>query len=132
MKVESNMFCRKACRPYGSMANSSMQREPAWACVPSRGGRLVRFWGLRFGLPHTNTRPDETIVIDVALSVSEGQFPTRRFYDYPWLFMWLMAGLYCFTTRWAASRVRFSRSRDSGELAVQWMPFFLIPRACRR
>ena len=26
---------------------------------------VARFWGLGFGLPYTNARPDETIVIDV-------------------------------------------------------------------
>src|SRR5262245_19162499 len=62
---------------------------------------FVRFWGLGFGLPYTQARPDETFIIDVARSFLRGNFfPT--FYDYPWLGMWVTALLYLGYFVWGA------------------------------
>jgi 4-amino-4-deoxy-L-arabinose transferase-like glycosyltransferase len=90
---------------------------------------LVRFWGLGFGLPHTNTRPDETIVIDVALQFLRGNF-RPAFYDYPWLYMWLVAGLYLLYYVWGRALGAFQSLADLiASWRVQWIPFFLLPRA---
>jgi Dolichyl-phosphate-mannose-protein mannosyltransferase len=89
----------------------------------------VRFWGLSFGLPHTNTRPDETIVIDVALKFLQGNL-APVFYDYPWLYMWVLSGLYLLYGAWGFATGAFHSI--AGLLAswrVNWTPFFLIPRA---
>ena len=40
----------------------------------------LRFYGIGFGLPYTQARPDETTVIDVALRFLSG-IPSPRFYD---------------------------------------------------
>ena len=48
---------------------------------------------------HTNARPDETIIIDVALKFLQGNL-TPAFYDYPWLYMWVLAGLYLLYGVW--------------------------------
>lgn len=90
---------------------------------------LVRFWGLRFGLPHTNARPDETIIIDVALAFLRGNF-RPSFYDYPWLYMWVLAGLYLLYYVWGRMLGTFHSLADLlASWGVHWAPFFLIPRA---
>src|SRR5258707_14878189 len=88
---------------------------------------VARFWGLSFGLPHTNTRPDETIVIDVALSFLRGNLKPR-FYDYPWLFMWLLAGLYLLYYTLGRMTGAFHSIADFlASWKIHWVPFFLIP-----
>src|SRR6186713_45463 len=89
----------------------------------------ARFWGLGFGLPHTNARPDETIVIDqVALSFLRGDLHPH-FYDYPWLFMWVLAGLYLAYYGWERLTGAFhSLAAFVASWKFQWVPFFLIPR----
>jgi hypothetical protein len=90
---------------------------------------LVRFWGLGFGLPYTNARPDETIVIDVALQFLRGNF-RPNFYDYPWLYMEAVAGLYLLYYAWGRALGAFqSLGGLIASWRVQWTPFFLLPRA---
>ena len=88
----------------------------------------LRFWGIGFGLPHTQARPDETQVIDAALAFLKGQFP--RFYDYPWLYMWLLTLLYLGYFAWSAAAGVF---RDLATFVaswpLHWEPFFLISRS---
>jgi 4-amino-4-deoxy-L-arabinose transferase-like glycosyltransferase len=89
---------------------------------------VARFWGLSFGLPHTNTRPDETIIIDVALSFLRGNF-RPDFYDYPWLFMWTLSGLYFLYFLWGHFTGAFhSIAEFVASWKFHWEPFFLIPR----
>ena len=90
---------------------------------------IVRVWGLRFGLPHTNARPDETIIIDVALEFLRGNF-RPSFYDYPWLYMWALAALYLGYYAWGRAAGVFRSLADVlASWKVNWTPFFLIPRA---
>ena len=90
---------------------------------------VARFWGLGFGLPHTNTRPDETIIIDVALSFLLGNF-RPPFYDYPWLYMWTVAGLYLLPYAWGAVTGVFHSIADLlASWHVAWVPFFMMARA---
>ena len=51
---------------------------------------VVRVWGLGFGLPLGNARPDETYVMDVVRPLLEGRAPPPN-YEYPWLYMGLTA-----------------------------------------
>ena len=89
---------------------------------------IARFWGLWFGLPNTNARPDETIIIDVAQSFLRGNF-SPKFYDYPWLFMWTLAVVYLGYFAWGRITGAFG---SVGELLaswkVRWAPFFLLTR----
>ncbi|HTL01135.1 MAG TPA: glycosyltransferase family 39 protein [Vicinamibacterales bacterium] len=88
----------------------------------------VRFWGLAFGLPHTNTRPDEYFIIDVAQSFVRGNF-LPKFYDYPWLLMWIVAGLYLLYYSLGRLTGAFqSVAQFLASWKFQWTPFFLIPR----
>lgn len=55
-------------------------------------GAALRFWGLRFGLPHPFARTDEEVLVDSALYVLRDGHP--RFFDWPTLFINLTAGAY--------------------------------------
>ncbi len=89
----------------------------------------ARFWGLAFGLPHTQARPDETIVIDVALAFLRGNF-SPHFFDYPWLYMWAISGLYLLYYLWGAATGVFGSLADVvASWPLDWEPFFLMNRA---
>jgi len=51
---------------------------------------LVRFWGLRFGLPHTECRPDESVIVNLAGQFWSGDL-NPRFFRYPTLQMYLIS-----------------------------------------
>jgi hypothetical protein len=89
---------------------------------------LLRFRGLAFGLPHTQARPDETAIIDPVRTLLAGHLP--HFYDYPWLFLWIVALAYVGYFIYGATLGTF---HSMGEMLagwpVHWEPFFLIPRA---
>ena len=88
----------------------------------------VRIWGLGFGLPHTQARPDETQIIDVTLYFLRGEFKPA-FYDYPWLYMWLLTGLYLGYYMWGLVTGSFQSLADVvASWPTNWEPFFLISR----
>lgn len=90
---------------------------------------IARFRGLGFGLPHTNTRPDETIIIDVVLAFLRGNFHPR-FYDYPWFYMWVTSALYLGYYVWGLVSGAFQSVADLvASWRVHWVPFFMLPRA---
>ena len=51
------------------------------------GAALLRVWGMAFGLPHPFTRPDEEVIVDVALGALSD--PNPHFFDWPTLFIYL-------------------------------------------
>src|SRR5262249_28237215 len=88
----------------------------------------VRFWAIGFGLPYTNARPDETIIIDVAFSFLRGNFHPA-FFDYPWLYMWSLAVLYLVYYAWGRALGWFTSIPDMlASWRVHWAPFFHISR----
>ncbi len=92
-------------------------------------GAALRFWGLGFGLPYTNARPDESFVIDVALKFLRGDF-RPAFYDYPWLYMWAVTGLYLLYFLWGMGTGAFHTLGDLlRSWPTHWAPFFLMDRA---
>jgi hypothetical protein len=50
----------------------------------------LRYWGLRFGLPQTLTRPDEETIASVTGRIARGS-ANPQFFRYPTLFMYVMA-----------------------------------------
>jgi 4-amino-4-deoxy-L-arabinose transferase-like glycosyltransferase len=89
---------------------------------------VVRLWGLGFGLPYTQARPDETFVIGVALSFLRGNF-FPSFYDYPWLYMWILTGAYLAYFAWGLATGAFHSIADLvASWPVHWEPFFLLSR----
>ncbi|MFN7917006.1 MAG: glycosyltransferase family 39 protein [Vicinamibacterales bacterium] len=89
---------------------------------------VVRFWGLGFGLPHTQARPDETHIIEAARTMLSGRLP--RFYDYPWLYISLVSVLYVGYYIWGAVAGTFHSLADMvASWPAYWPPFFLLSRA---
>ena len=89
----------------------------------------VRFWGLGFGLPYTQARPDETFIIDTAHAFLRGNF-RPAFYDYPWLYMFVTAILHLGYFVWGVATGLFHSTADMlASWRVHWEPFFLITRA---
>jgi 4-amino-4-deoxy-L-arabinose transferase-like glycosyltransferase len=88
----------------------------------------VRFYGLRFGMPHVWARPDELVVCDIAQRFLTGDL-NPHFWAYPTLFMYLLAaldyGFYLFgrSVGWFRSLEHFVSSWH-----VEWTPFFMIAR----
>ena len=92
-------------------------------------GALCRIWGLDFGLPYTQARPDETYIIDVARALLSGTAPPRH-YDYPWLYMGLVSVLYiAYYLLGAALGTFHSLSDMITSWRTHWEPFFLLSRA---
>jgi 4-amino-4-deoxy-L-arabinose transferase-like glycosyltransferase len=111
--------------PYGSRIMSASVLLAGILAVAA----VARFWGLGFGLPHSQTRPDETQIIDVTLYFLRGDF-TPAFYDYPWLYMWILTSLYLAYYVWGVATGAFSSVADLvASWPVNWPPFFLISRA---
>src|SRR5262249_60767018 len=56
-------------------------------------GGVLRLWGLRFGLPHDFSRPDEEKIVGAALGVLQGDLNPHIFL-YPSLFIYANAAVY--------------------------------------
>jgi dolichyl-phosphate-mannose-protein mannosyltransferase len=88
---------------------------------------FLRLRAIQFGLPHTQARPDETAIIDPVRTLLAGHLP--HFYDYPWLFLWIVALAYLGYYLWGAANGTFhSMSEMLASWPTAWQPFFLIPR----
>lgn len=67
--------------------------EKLWLVVILAVGFLVRVWGLDFGLPFPEARPDESTIIRHALAFFSGD-PNPHFFNYPSLYLYLLFALY--------------------------------------
>ncbi len=89
----------------------------------------VRVWGLGFGLPYTQARPDETQIIEVTRKFLSGNLKPN-FFDYPWLYMWVSTGLYlCYYVVGAIAGWFHSVADLVRDWPYHWAPWFLINRA---
>ena len=87
----------------------------------------MRVWGLAFGLPHTQARPDETHIIEAARTMLSGRLP--HFYDYPWLYISALSVLYLGYYVWGAAAGTFHSLADMvASWPNYWAPFFLLSR----
>ena len=99
----------------------------------------MRFWGIEFGLPHTQCRPDESFIVSIALHFLSGDLNPPFFY-YPSFYMYVLSGLYaCYfifgfpgeTDETAATTREFIKSIEHPELEgmLSWsmFPFILSP-----
>jgi hypothetical protein len=90
---------------------------------------VVRVWGLRFGLPHTQARPDEVVTAWLAWRLFSGNL-NPEWFTYPSLLVYLLGGLdylyYCLglAMGWFRSLPAFVAT-----WTTHWTPFFLIARA---
>ena len=88
-------------------------------------GAALRFWGLRFGLPHPYARPDEEVLVDAALYVLDDGNP--RFFDWPTLFINLTAAAYA--TLFAVERAIGGSITHASVAKASFEPVLhLIPR----
>jgi dolichyl-phosphate-mannose-protein mannosyltransferase len=71
----------------------SIRRDRVILTVLIAFGLVLRFWGLRFGLPHDFARPDEEKLITAALGVFQGD-PNPHFFLYPTLFIYVMSAAF--------------------------------------
>lgn len=74
----------------GTRASATEVRARLFSAAPIAAilvvGAVARFWGLAFGLPHPNTRPDEGAVASIAGNFYYGHWNPGSF-NYPPLFM---------------------------------------------
>jgi len=56
---------------------------------------VVRYWGIGFGLPNINCRPDESIIVRTALRFGTGDL-NPHFFNYPSLYMYVIFAIYGF------------------------------------
>ncbi|MDO8630671.1 MAG: phospholipid carrier-dependent glycosyltransferase, partial [Phycisphaerales bacterium] len=54
---------------------------------------FFRLWGIRFGFPHTLTRPDEEIIIPLAVRLWTSDL-NPHFFDWPTLYPYFLSGVY--------------------------------------
>lgn len=57
------------------------------------GALVVRLWGIAFGLPSVDARPDETTVTNVAITFFTGDL-NPHFFNYPTAYMYLLSLIY--------------------------------------
>jgi hypothetical protein len=92
-------------------------------------GLALRLWGLTFGLPVVYARPDELLLIGVVVGFFRND-PNPHFFEYPTLYLYALAGVYClFYARallagWVRDSLGFAASFKSN-----FLPFFLAARA---
>jgi len=88
----------------------------------------LRLWGIRFGLPHDFTRPDEEKIVGAAIGIFRGDFNPHLFL-YPSVFIYLTALAYgaVFAVQtlfgWASSHAEFA-----SRLAADPSLSYLVPR----
>jgi hypothetical protein len=71
----------------------STRRRRALLTVIVATGAALRFWSVRFGLPHDLARPDEEKIVNAALGILGGDL-NPHFFLYPSLFIYVTAGAY--------------------------------------
>jgi 4-amino-4-deoxy-L-arabinose transferase-like glycosyltransferase len=92
-------------------------------------GAVARLWGIDFGLPHTQARPDETQVMDVSLQYLRGNY-WPPFYDYPRFYNYVLTLAYLAYYAVASAAGRFtSLAGFVASWPTDWAPFFLINRS---
>jgi Dolichyl-phosphate-mannose-protein mannosyltransferase len=57
------------------------------------GGAALRLWGLRFGLPHPMTRPDEEFIVSMALRFFSGDY-NPHFFEWPSLYFYVVHAVF--------------------------------------
>src|SRR3982750_3261804 len=99
-----------------AMTRAAFHRPAFWALTLIVAlAAAVRLRGLSFGLPHTQARPDETVIIEAARLLLSGTMP--RFYDYPWLFIWLTSLAYVGYFLWGFAQGAF---HSLAEMVASW------------
>jgi dolichyl-phosphate-mannose-protein mannosyltransferase len=91
-------------------------------------GATLRLWGLTFGLPHSEARPDETTIVITATGLLYGGL-NPHFFNWPSFEFYLVSAIY--RIGWEIGhlrglyRLKFDMYKDA---AVHAAPFLLVPR----
>ena len=64
-----------------------------WLYLALAAAAAFRVWGIAFGLPHPEARPDESVLIARAMGVLGGDL-NPHFFNYPSLFIYVLASLF--------------------------------------
>ena len=77
-------------------------RPGIWLLAILTVGFGLRLWGISFGLPNVNCRPDESVLVHKALAIASGDL-NPHFFNYPSFQFYLLALLYglYFAAGWA-------------------------------
>lgn len=91
-------------------------------------GAALRFWGLTFGIPHPETRPDETTIVITATGLLYAGL-NPHFFHWPSLEFYVVSAIY--RLGWEIGhlrglyRLKFDMFKDA---AVHAGPFLMVPR----
>jgi uncharacterized membrane protein len=91
-------------------------------------GALLRFWGLTFGIPHPDTRPEETTMVITATGLLYAGL-SSRFFQWPSLEFYIVSAIY--RVGWEIGHLRgwYRLKVDMYKAAaVDATPFLLVPR----
>ena len=69
------------------------QGSALWLAIILGSGFFLRLWGIDFGLPNTEARPDEGVLVRKALAVADGDL-NPHFFNYPSFHIYTLAGLF--------------------------------------
>lgn len=73
------------------MGRSASRWAVSWTLPAALAvGLALRLWGLGFGLPHTEARPDESLLLHRAVSICAGDL-NPHFFNYPSFHLYLLA-----------------------------------------
>jgi len=91
-------------------------------------GAALRIWGIGFGLPAVLARPDENVILEVAVNATSGDL-NPKFFTYPTGFIYLLAALFHITVPLFSPPHPINPTWDLQTLYAIWPnPFFLTGR----
>lgn len=112
-----------------SLARSVPQPRTLVLAMLIATGLALRVWGLTFGLPNVYARPDELFLIGKAIEFLGGN-PNPKFFDYPTLYMYALAGVfYLYYLRGAVAGWFGSIEDFVAGWKTNFVPLFLTGRA---
>src|SRR5262245_54776660 len=130
LPIDRDALRVSATESTNSPSSSSLRRHERLIITAILGvGALLRIWGITFGLPQPEARPDETIVVITALGLLfAGLNP--HFFVWPSLEFYVVAAIY--RVAWEIGHLRglYHLKFDMFKAAaVNVSPFILVPRA---
>jgi hypothetical protein len=91
-------------------------------------GAALRIWGIGFGLPAVLARPDENVILEVAVNATSGDL-NPKFFTYPTGFIYLLAALFHITVPLFSPPHPIDPAWSLQTLYAIWPdPFFLTGR----
>ena len=91
-------------------------------------GAVLRVWGIGFGLPAVLARPDENVILEVAVNATSGDL-NPKFFTYPTGFIYLLTVLFHITVPLFSPPHAIDPSWDLQTIFAVWPePFYLTGR----